>query len=82
MAKIKPHVRLMRTTARPAVKRRRPYNKAEPAATPAAMPWEKYYAQEQPCRMVELGIKVPGCKGKFTPRGNEVTCSTACTEKA
>jgi hypothetical protein len=31
--------------------------------------------------MVELGIKVPGCKGTFTPIGNEVGCSPACRDK-
>jgi hypothetical protein len=67
---------------RPGVKRRRSFKNEPVAAAPEPATWEKFYAQPRPCRMVELGFKIKGCKGTFTPRGNEVTCSNkACNKK-
>jgi endogenous inhibitor of DNA gyrase (YacG/DUF329 family) len=75
----------MREIARPEVKRRRRFKRAvvaPAAAVPEPNVADKYYAQKKTCRMVELGIKVPGCKGTFTPKkGNQVTCSPACRDK-
>jgi hypothetical protein len=75
----------MRETARPEVKRRRRFKPAAAViavpAAPEPLVADKYYAGEITCRMVELGIEVPGCKGKFRPRGNELACSPACRDK-
>jgi predicted nucleic acid-binding Zn ribbon protein len=74
----------MREIARPEVKRRRRFKRAvvaPAAAVPEPSVADKYYAQKKTCRMVELGIKVPGCKGTFIPRGNEAACSPACRAK-
>jgi endogenous inhibitor of DNA gyrase (YacG/DUF329 family) len=73
----------MRETVRPEVKRRRRFKPAAVASV-AAVPElvaDKYYARKKTCRMVDLGIKVEGCKDMFTPKGNEVTCSAACRDK-
>jgi hypothetical protein len=73
----------MRETARPEVKRRRRFKPAAVTpvtAAPEPRVVDKYYAEEITCRMVELGIEVPGCKGKFKPRGNRVTCSSGCAD--
>jgi hypothetical protein len=70
----------MRETARPEVKRRRRFKTAVAPATPEPLVADKYYAGEITCRMVKLGIEVPGCKGKFKPRGNQVACSPGCIE--
>ena len=72
----------MRETARPEVKRRRkfPAVVASVAAVPEPRVADKYYAQEKTCRMVEMGIRIEGCLGEFTPRGNEVACSPACRD--
>jgi DNA-directed RNA polymerase specialized sigma24 family protein len=74
----------MREIARPEVKRRRRFKRAvvaPAAAVPEPSVADKYYAQKKTCRMVELGIKVPGCKGTFVPRGSEVACSPACRDR-
>jgi hypothetical protein len=73
----------MREIARPEVKRRRRFKRAvvaPAAAVPEPSVADKYYAQKRTCRMVELGIKVPGCKGTFKPTGRSrrITCSSEC----